>query len=362
MVQNGKYGIFLAQFMGKPGFGNLMEAAQSVKNMGYTHVQLPDNVFNLRAAAKSKTYAENKVTGPLGQMGVETSEISIHIPGQTIAVHPAYMHQFAGFAGMKRPNMRRLHDWGANRIRLAIDAAVNMGLKTLVGFTGSFLWPYIYEWPQRPKGMVREAFDELAKRWLPLIRYAASKGIRIAFELHPGEDVHDGRTFRMFLEALERAGATNDELNAVGINFDPSHPILYGQSNEQLVKFLRIWQDRIFAYHVKDAEINIDEESGFFGGFAPWDERVGKFRTPGRGQVDFEMLAGFIPEDLIWVLEWEDANQAAEQGAVWGRHYMEYGVLPTEALQAPAAGTSFDDAFQGSAEINKMLGWYAFRA
>ena len=86
-------------------------------------------------------------------------------------------------------------------------------------FTGALLWPFLYPWPQRPAGLVEEGFKELAKRWKPILDYADKHGVDIAYELHPGEDLHDGLTFELFLEATGNHPR-------VAINYDPSHFIL----------------------------------------------------------------------------------------------------------------------------------------
>jgi sugar phosphate isomerase/epimerase len=50
----------------------------------------------------------------------------------------------------------------------------------------------VYPWPQRPAGLVDAAFDELAKRWEPILNVFEENGIDLCYEIHPGEDLHDG--------------------------------------------------------------------------------------------------------------------------------------------------------------------------
>ena len=113
-------------------------------------------------------------------------------------------------------------------------------------FSGALAWPYSYPWPPRSPGLIEAAFDELAKRWKPIFDAYDDAGVDVGFELHPGEDLMDGVTFEML---LERVGGHP----RCGINYDPSHFVL-----QQLdyLDFIDIYHERIYAFHVKDAEFN----------------------------------------------------------------------------------------------------------
>ncbi len=86
-------------------------------------------------------------------------------------------------------------------------------------FSGALLWPTMYPWPQRPAGLVELGFKELAARWKPILAAAEASGVDVAYEIHPGEDLHDGATFERF-----RAATGNHA--RVAINYDPSHFVL----------------------------------------------------------------------------------------------------------------------------------------
>ena len=81
----------------------------------------------------------------------------------------------------------------------------------------------------------------------------------------PGEDVFDGATFEMFLDALGGHKRCN-------INYDPSHFLL--QQLDYLA-FIDIYHERIKAFHVKDAEFNPDGRQGVYSGYQPWINRAG---------------------------------------------------------------------------------------
>ena len=214
----------------------------------------------------------------LADRGLEVTELSTHIQGQLLAVHPAYDKQFDGFApSAVHGNGKARQEWAHDQLLKAAKASQNLGLTASVSFSGSLAFPYLYPWPQRPAGLIEEAFDELARRWLPIMNAYEEAGVDIAFELHPGEDLFDGATFEMLLDRL-------DGHKRCTINYDPSHFLL--QQLDYLA-FIDIYHERITAYHVKDAEFRPDGRQGVYSGYQPWLQRAGRFRSLGDGQVDF---------------------------------------------------------------------------
>jgi sugar phosphate isomerase/epimerase len=143
--------------------------------------------------------------------------------------------------------------------------------------TRNFLWLiawwFVYPWPQRPAGLVDTAFTELANRWKPILDSFDEAGVNVGYELHPGEDLFDGITFEMFLEKV------NNHPRA-GINYDPSHFLL-----QQLdyLQFIDFYHERIYAFHVKDAEFNPSGKQGVYSGYQGWVNRAGRFRSLGDG-------------------------------------------------------------------------------
>jgi len=199
--------IFLAQFAGDAApFNNLKSIAAWAANLGYKGVQIPSwdaRLFDLRRAAESRTYCD-EIRGTVANHGLEITELSTHLQGQLVAVHPAYDLAFDGFAPEElRGNPRARQAWAVEQLLLAAKASSNLGLNAHVTFSGALAWPYIYPWPQRPAGLIEAAFEELARRWRPILDAFDQAGVDLCFEIHPGEDLHDGVTFEMF---LERAG------------------------------------------------------------------------------------------------------------------------------------------------------------
>ena len=341
--------IFLAQFAGDTApFNNLQNIAHWASSLGYKGVQIPSwdgRLFDLKLAAESKTYCE-EVLGTLTTHGLHLTELSTHLQGQLVAVHPAYDLMFDGFAPEEfRGNRQARQQWAVEQLRFAAKASANLGLKAHATFSGALAWPYVYPWPQRPAGLIETAFDELSARWLPILNAFDEVGVDLCFEIHPGEDLHDGVTFEMFLERVKDHPRCN-------MLFDPSHFVL-----QQLdyLQFIDLYHGRIKMFHVKDAEFHPSGRQGVYGGYQPWIERAGRFRSLGDGQVDFAGIFSKLTQygfDGWAVMEWECCIKSGDQGAAEGAPFIARHIIQ-------AAQQSFDD-FAGSgadqAANRKMMG------
>jgi sugar phosphate isomerase/epimerase len=328
--------IFLAQFMGDEApFNSLPAITEYMKLLGYLGVQLPSwdgRIMDLKKAAESKDYCD-ELKGQTN--GLAITELASHLQGQLVAVHPAYDELFDGFAAPEvRGNAKAKSEWATEQVILAIRASRNLGLDAMPTFSGALLWPFLYPWPQRPAGIVEEGFKELAKRWEPILNAASEYGVACCYELHPGEDLHDGATFEMFLEATGNHAQ-------VAINYDPSHFILQVLD---YVRFIDTYGSRIKAFHVKDAEYRPSEKVGVYGAFLNWKERAGRFRSLGDGQVDFKQVftrLTAVGYNSWAVLEWECCYKDAAQGAAEGAPF-----IASHLIDVPKK--AFDD-FAGAA-------------
>lgn len=341
--------IFLAQFAGDAApFNSLPSIAKWAGDLGYKGVQMPSwdgRLFDLDKAASSKDYCD-EVKGICAEAGVEVTELSTHLQGQLVAVHPAYDSAFDAFAPESvHGNPKARQEWAVDQVTKAAKASRNMGLDVSVGFTGALAFPYLYPWPQRPAGLIEEAFTELARRWKPILDVYEEHGVDLGYEIHPGEDVFDGTTFEMFLDAL--AGHKR-----CTINYDPSHFVL--QQLDYLA-FIDIYHERISAFHVKDAEFNPTGRQGVYSGYAGWMERAGRFRSLGDGQVDFPSIFSKLAQYgyTSWpVLEWECAIKSSEQGAAEGAPFIAAHIIEVTDV-------AFDDFAGGKSDkaaIRKMMG------
>lgn len=336
-------GIFLAQFMGdEPPFNDFDSICRWASELDYVGVQLPSwdgRCMDLKKAAESETYCE-ELKGIAGKHDLRISELATHLQGQLVAVHPAYATMFRAFApeGVETP--AAMAEWGTEQVRLCLKASRNLGLQAMPTFSGSLLWHTVYPWPQRPAGLVQEGFAELARRWQPILDYADEMGVDCAFEVHPGEDLHDGASFETFLEHV------NGHPRAC-LLYDPSHFVL--QCLDYL-EYIDLYHDRIRCFHVKDAEFRPDGRVGVYGGYQAWQDRAGRFRSLGDGEVDFGAVFTLLTKHGYggWAtLEWEccfkDAQQGAEEGAPF---------IAAHLIRPPAK--AFDD-FAGGEVDRKAL-------
>jgi sugar phosphate isomerase/epimerase len=341
--------IFLAQFAGDTApFNDLRSIAKWAAGLGYRGVQLPawdGRLFDLSRAAESTTYCD-EVKGTLAEAGLELTELATHLQGQLVAVHPAYDDGFDGFApASMHGNPKARQEWAVDQMMKAATASRNLGLTAHATFSGALAWPYLYPWPQRPAGLIETAFDELARRWRPILDAFDGAGVDVCYEIHPGEDLHDGVTFETFLELVGSHKRAN-------ILYDPSHYVL-----QQLdyLGFIDAYHQRIRMFHAKDAEFNPTAKQGVYGGFQNWASRAGRFRSLGDGQVDFGGIFSKLSQygfDGWAVLEWECCIKDPEQGARDGASFISDHIIQVTAK-------AFDDFASGGtdeAANRRMLG------
>jgi sugar phosphate isomerase/epimerase len=342
-------GLFLAQFAGDEAPFNSLDAICGwAASLGYKGVQIPTwdpRLIDLKKAAESEAYCD-EIAGVVRSHGMEVTELSTHLQGQLVAAHPAYDEAFDGFAAPEvRGNPKARQEWAVNQMLMAAKASKRLGLNASVTFSGALAWPFMYPWPQRPAGLVETAFEELGRRWRPILDAYEDAGCDVCYEIHPGEDIHDGATFERFVDAV------GGHARAC-INYDPSHFLL-----QQLdyIAFIDLYHDRIKAFHAKDAEFNPSGRIGVYGGYESWINRAGRFRSLGDGQVDFNAIFSKLAQydyDSWAVLEWECALKHPEDGAREGAEFIKAHIIRVTEK-------AFDDFAAGGtdeAANRRMLG------
>ncbi|MEQ9287357.1 MAG: sugar phosphate isomerase/epimerase [Cyclobacteriaceae bacterium] len=339
--------VFLAQFMDDvEPFNNLKSVCQWAAGLGYKGVQIPTwdgRAIDLKKAAESQAYVD-EVKGIVEDAGLQITELSTHLQGQLVAVNPAYGAMFDGFApDSVRGDDKARTAWAVDQLKLAAKASKNFGLTAHATFSGALLWHTFYPWPQRPAGLVEMGFKELAARWLPILNEFDKNGVDVCYELHPGEDLHDGITFERFREATGNHARAN-------MLYDPSHYVL-----QQLdyLQHIDIYHEFIKMFHVKDAEFNPTGRAGVYGSFSDWTERPGRFRSLGDGQVDFAGIFSKLSQygfDGWAVMEWECCIKSAQQGAEEGAPFIQKHIINvTEKAFDDFAGGGPDE------ELNKKI-------
>jgi len=339
--------LFLAQFAGDEAPFNTWDGITKwAADCGYKGVQVPSwdgRFFDLAKAASSKDYCD-EFKGQAAANGVAVTELSTHLQGQLVAVNPAYDTAFDGFAAAAvQGDPKARQAWAVDQVKLALSASAHMGLTEMATFSGALAWPYIYPWPQRPEGLIEAAFDELAARWRPILDHADQCGVDVCYEIHPGEDLHDGVTFEMFLERVGGHARCN-------MLYDPSHYVL--QCLDYL-DHIDIYKDRIKMFHVKDAEFNPTGRQGVYGGYQSWVNRAGRFRSLGDGQVDFAAIFSKMAANDFdgWaVVEWECCLKHPEDGAREGAQFVKDHIIRV-------TDRAFDDFAGGEVDhaANRMM-------
>jgi sugar phosphate isomerase/epimerase len=261
-----------------------------------------------------------------------------------VAVHPSFDELFDAFAPERlhgKPRQRT--EWAVRQLKYAAKAIENLGLDAHGTFSGALMWQTVYPWPQRPAGLTEEGFGELARRWEPILNTFDEHGVDVCYEIHPGEDVHDGITYERFLEATENHPR-------VKILYDPSHFVLQCLD---YVEFIDIYHEKINMFHVKDAEFNPTGRSGVYGGYQDWINRPGRFRSTGDGQADFKKIFSKLTRYGFggWaVLEWECCMKHPEDGAREGAEFISDHIIHV-------TDKAFDDFAGGGVdeELNKKI-------
>jgi sugar phosphate isomerase/epimerase len=342
-------GLFLAQFAGDQApFNSLEGMAGWAAGLGYVGVQIPSwdrRLFDLQQAAESKDYCE-EILGVAKRAGVAITELSTHLQGQLVASHPAFDTLLDAFAPPELAgNGKARQAWAVQQLRWAAKASRNLGLNAHATFSGALAWPFFYPWPQRPAGLIDEAFKELARLWVPILNAFDEAGVDLCYELHPGEDLHDGATFERFLSAVGDHPRAN-------ILYDPSHMVL--QQLDYLA-FLDLYHERVRAFHVKDAEFHASGRAGVYGGYQDWIDRPGRFRSLGDGQIDFRQVFSKMAQYDYpgWaVVEWECCIKHPQAGAAEGAVFVRDHIIPV-------TDRAFDDFAGGKADEErnrKILG------
>ena len=322
--------LFTGQFADIP----IAELAAKAAKWDYDGLELAcwGDHLDVERAANDKSYAEGRLE-MLAEHGLEVFAISNHLAGQLVCDpnDDARSDTFAPESCHGNADAKR--EWAVQAMMNTARAAENMGVAVVNGFTGSSIWHMVYSFPPASGEMIEDGFRYFAKMWNPILDEFDKRGVRFALEVHPTEIAFDIITARRALEAVNHR-------DTFGFNFDPSH--LHWQMVSP-TRFLKAFPDRIYHTHMKDAALTLDGESGILSSHLNFGTpgRGWDFRTPGRGQIDFEEIVrtlNAIGYDGPLSVEWEDAAMDREFGAAEGCKFV-------KSLQFPPSDRVFDEAF-----------------
>ena len=331
---------------------SLEELCAKARDFGYDGLELAcwGDHFDVHAAVDDPVYCKAKWE-LLQAHGLGSFAISTHLVGQAVcdriderhrSILPEHVWGDGDPEGVRRRAAdemvvtaraaRRFYDEAPPAVKERLERT---GRVVVNGFTGSSIWHLLYAFPPVSSQDLQAGFEDFATRWKPILDEFASARVHFALEVHPTEIAFDIASTRRALEAI--GGHPS-----FGFNFDPSH---LGYQGVDYLRFVREFGERIFNVHVKDVWWSDSPTPiGVFGGHTDFgtDGRQWDFRSPGRGNVDFEGLirtlnhAGY--EGPLTV-EWEDPMMDREHGAREAAAF-------TRRLDFERSGIAFDAAFQ----------------
>lgn len=302
--------LFTGQWADLP----LEEMCKKAKEFGYDGVELAcwGDHFEVDKALSDDSYCQRK-RDLLEKHDLKLFAISNHLVGQAVsdridARHKSILPEYVWQDG----DPDGVNERAAEEMKNTARAAQKLGVGVVNGFTGSPIWPLIYDFPPTPREMIDDGFKKFADDWNPILDVFQECDVKFALEVHPGEIAFDCYSAETALNAVDRRPE-------FGFNFDPSHLIWQGVDP---VEFIRMFPDRIYHVHMKDASVTLNGRSGILASHLDWGDwrRGWDFRSVGRGGVRFEEIIRALnavgyPQDAPLSVEWEDKNMDREAGA-----------------------------------------------
>ncbi len=335
--------LFTGQWADLP----LADLAPLAKKMGYDGLELAcwGDHFDVDQAASSKTYCAARWE-LLADHGLTAFAVSNHLVGQAVCDHIDERHKSIlppdvwgdGDPEGVRKRAAKKMALTAKAARNFINAKPGRGNRddfpaVVNGFTGSSIWHSIYAFPPTSQDYYEKGFKDFAKRWTPILDAFEKQNVNFGLEVHPTEIAFD-------LASAQRAVAAVGAHRRFGFNYDPSH---LGYQGVDYVKFIRVFGDRLFHVHMKDAWWGHgDGEVGVFGGHTNFGDarRFWDFRSLGHGDIKFEDIIVAL-NDIGYrgplSVEWEDIRMDRVHGATEAAAFVRKVDFPSSSLAFDAA-------------------------
>jgi sugar phosphate isomerase/epimerase len=308
---------------------------KKAKTFGYDGLELACWGDHFEVNKANAEYCRQK-REVLAKYGLKVFAISSHLVGQAVSDridirHKSILPDYVWGDG----NPEGVRQRAAQEMICTAEAAKNLGVSIVNGFTGSPIWHLVYSFPPVTQGMIDEGFADFAKRWTPILDKYQELGIRFALEVHPTEIAFDITSARRALKAINNHPS-------FGFNYDPSH---LGYQGVDYVNFIYTFAEKIFHVHMKDAGwSNVPVEAGVFGGHTDFGtrNRYWNFRSLGHGNIDFEEIIRALNRIAYkgpLSVEWEDSGMDREFGAKEACEFV-------RKVNFPSSDISFDAAFE----------------
>ncbi len=310
--------------------------AQKAKSFGYDGLELAcwGDHFEV-AKAQDKKYCDGR-HDLLAKHDLKTWAISSHLVGQAVCDniderHKAILPPHVWGNGKPEDVKKR----AAEEMMKTAQAAKNLGVGVVNGFTGSKIWSLLYSFPPVSDAQIEDGFADFANRWNPILDEFKKCKVKFALEVHPTEIAFD-------IVSAERALAAIGRRPEFGFNYDPSH---LGYQGVDYVAFIRKFADRIYHVHMKDVYWSATPtEAGVFGGHTKFGDprRVWEFRSLGRGSVNFERIIRALNDANYQgplSVEWEDIGMNREHGAAEAAAFV-------KRVDFAPSNVAFDAAFE----------------
>jgi sugar phosphate isomerase/epimerase len=315
----------------------LEEVAKHASDWGYDGLEIACSGEHLDVwrAAEDDDYLQGRLD-ILDRYGLKVWAISNHLKGQAVCDDPIdFRHQaIVGSKVWGDGDPEGVRRRAAEELKLTAKVARKLGVDTVVGFTGSSIWPYVAQFPPVPASVIDAGYQDFADRWNPILDVFDGEGVRFAHEVHPSEIAYDYWTSVRTLDVI-------DHREAFGFNWDPSHMMW---QDIDPVGFIVDFQDRIYHVDCKDTRLRPKNgRAGVLGSHLPWgDPRRGwDFVSTGHGDVPWEDSFRAL-ESIGYTgpisIEWEDAGMDRLHGAAEA-----VGYIRSLLWELPTA--SFDAAF-----------------